>query len=85
MYIKLCQISNDQYIEDCNGAIVLNEIQYPAQLHVEVIEWQDEIGFQKRLKADSFNQEVVTIDAQPVNIRDAVYQQLLVKYPNLVK
>jgi len=85
-FLKLCQLSNDSYIEDCDKKIVLAiSVQYPLELNCEVIDWEDENEFAKRGKVNSFTDEVVVIDEQPDEIREAVYQQLLVKYPNLIK
>ena len=85
-FIKLCQLSNDSYIEDCDKQIVLAvSVQYPLELNCEVIDWEDANEFAKRGKVNSFTNEVVVINEQPEEIREAVYQQLLVKYPELIK
>lgn len=85
-FIKLCQLSNDSYIEDCDKQILLAvNIQYPLRLDCEVIDWKSEDEFNKRGEINSFINEVVVIDEQPEEIREAVYQQLLIKYPELIK
>lgn len=96
-FIKLGQIADvisaqpqdligSVYIEDENGVVVqsLNPT-FPLVLTVEVIDWVDEFEQQKHGKINSFNAELVTLEVQPENIREAVYQQLLLLYPELNK
>ena len=89
-YLKLCQISNNSievasYIEDAHGNVVVNNPNYPLELVCEVIDWIDEDAFQNQGKANSFTSEIVVLESAPENMREAVYQQLKVKYPNLNK
>ena len=85
-FVKLCQISNDSYIETADREIVLNQISsYPQKFSVEVIDWISEEEFIRRGKINSFNSEGVTIIGYPPNIRDFIFNVLVDKYPNLVK
>ena len=84
-YLKLCQLYNAEYIEDCNGNVLLNSIVYPAILSCEVIDWESEEEYHKRGKANFFISESVHINEQPINVREEVFQQLLMKYEELVQ
>lgn len=85
-YLKLCQLSTDTYIEDCNAQVILaTSIVYPLTLSCEVIDWDSEDEFIKRGKADSFTSIEVILQEQPQEIREAVYQQLLLQFPELIK
>ncbi len=85
-YLKLCQISNDLYIEDCNGVVILeNEIDYPLDLQCEIIDWVNEDEFLKRGKTISFQSVNISIDLSEslLSIREAVFNQLVIDYPLL--
>jgi hypothetical protein len=85
-FLKLCQLSNETYIENSEGEVILAiSITFPLQLACEVIDWESEEEYTKRGKALSFISESITINQQPDSIREAVYQQLLLSYPNLQK
>lgn len=85
-FLKLCQLSNETYIENSEGEVILAlSISYPLQLACEVIDWESQEEYARRGKALSFVSEVVTINQQPESIREAVYQQLLLLYPELIK
>lgn len=92
-YIKLGQIAsivNDlkqlgaSYLEDENGVIVNSKsLVFPLNVLVEVIDWVDQVEQQKHGKLNAFYSENLTIPDQSVSIRQSVFNQLIVKYPNL--
>ena len=84
-YLKLCQISNDNYIEDCNGEVLVNNISFPAILSCEVIDWESEEEYHKRGKILSFNAFEISVDEQPQELREVIYQNLLITNPELIK
>lgn len=94
-YLKICQISNfdveviknngNLYLEDIDGAVIINNPTYPLTLSCEVIEWVSEEQLVSRGEINSFVSEIVVLESAPENIREEVYQQLKVKYPNLNK
>ncbi len=94
-YIKICQIADHNpnvldsegvfYIETVDGAVLKNSVtEFPVQVSVEVIEFNDEAQFNIKGKAISFNVEIVTIPNLSLPIRQSVYNQLVGKYPSLV-
>ena len=86
-FLKLCQISNEQYIETVNGEVILNEIQsFPQILSVEVIDWVDENEFNNRGKINSFQSIEVSIEQdESKSIRDRVFDVLVIQIPELIK
>ena len=87
-FLKLCQLSNEQYIETADQEIVLNNIQpSPFTISCEIIDWESEEDFKRRGKSISF--EAVEVDLsgldQSVTVRDKVYEILIGRYPNLIK
>ncbi len=84
-YLKLCQLSNDNYVQDCDGEIIIdNDILYPITLSCEVINWVDEDEFLKRGQIISFQAVDVTIENESLlSIRQMVFNQLVVDYPLL--
>lgn len=95
-YVKLCQIcdkSSEQekidgfnYVEDVDGNIaVLKTLSFPLTVVAEVINFGTVENYSKRGSAVVFTQEVVIIPDNSTTIRNSVFNQLLEKYPNLVK
>ena len=86
-FLKLCQISNEQYIESVSGEVILNEIQsFPQILSVEVIDWVDENEFNNRGKINSFQPIEVSIEQdESKSIRDRVFDVLVIQIPELIK
>ena len=85
-YLKLCQISNDNYVETADGEVILDTIpNFPQDFQVEVIDWVSEDEFHNRGKIISFESENVGVQDDSKSIRESVYEILLVKYPNLIK
>ena len=86
-FVKLCQISNEQYIESASGEVILNEIKsFPQILSVEVIDWVDENEFNNRGKINSFQSIEVSIEQdESKSIRDRVFDVLVIQIPELIK
>ena len=85
-FLKLCQLSNEQYIETAECIVVLNTIQsFPQKLSCEIIDWESEDDFQSRGKSLSFESVEVEVLDDSCPIRDVVYEILLERYPNLIK
>lgn len=85
-YLKLCQLSNDNYIEDCNGQVALmTEIVYPFKLSCEVIDWESEEEYNKRGKALSFTSIEVILEDLVEDIRQSIYNKLILQFPELIK
>lgn len=83
--LKLGQIHNNSYLEDLEGNVLLNTPSFPLYLYCELLTYLTLEDFPDRTKVVSLSQELIKVEGQPENIREAVYQQLLLSYPELIK
>lgn len=99
-YLKLCQLVNQGnpdenghaqtvfYQEDCEGNVLVNNASYPLVLQCEIIDWVSLDEYQKRGKTISFTAGEVTLSTKPKppkTIRQAVIDQLILTYPEIIK
>lgn len=98
-YLKLCQILNQGnpdergraktvfYQEDSDGNVLTKNPSYPLTLSCEVIDWESLYEYKKRGKAISFTSVEITLTSKPKSpksIRQAVIDQLILTYPEII-